>query len=618
MKIKDVRGMKKIRRKGRKYVSLFTKSVVAFLLIGIIPLFAIGFAVNQAYANNIQNTLLNNLTQMTLYVGKNVTNIFDEMEQNTKYLYNYRTIPEYDYFYQMMQDPSITETKRSSIITNVLRNLVYRNQYIDHVLFLTRDGRVYSSMRSPETMLNATELHDWNRQNYCAGLKTAQIIPTHLTTYYFYSKTFDFSFSRNIMNTASIQTADHDVIGTLYIDINIKYLTDIINKANFGDKHEISIIDRKQKTFVYSKYDYNIGKDIEEFNTWLPRMTENNRYLKASGYYFVYSSIPNTDWLVVDKVPVSGIESSYKTIRNYTVFLLCVGGALLSAIYLYYSRKTNQPIQMLKKAMDRVQKGDLDIDLKIKSNDEIGLVVDGLNQMAGNLKTYINRVYLAEIKQKNAELERLRTQIQPHYLYNTLDVIRMMAITNDDQTTAQMLDSLSAQLKYLIGPSSDMVALNSEIQNIVNYFSLIRIRYDNRFSLDIQIPNDLLNVKVPRLILQPVVENAVKHGLLPKEGEGLIAIYAKNENGFFRITVMDNGIGMDEGQLKKLQALLGNSAPGYREGSVWKEIGVKNVNDRIRLIYGANYGLEISSIENMGTIVNVNLPFIPKGESENV
>jgi two-component system sensor histidine kinase YesM len=273
---------------------------------------------------------------------------------------------------------------------------------------------------------------------------------------------------------------------------------------------------------------------------------------------------------------------------------------------------------MLKEAMNRVQKGDLDIDLKIKSNDEIGLVANGLNQMAGNLKSYINRVYLAEIKQKNAELEKLRTQIQPHYLYNTLDVIRMMAITNDDQTTAEMLDSLSAQLKYLIGPSSDTVTLNSEIQNIINYFSLIRIRYDNRFSLDIQIPNDLLNVKVPRLILQPVVENAVKHGLLPKEGEGLIAIYAKNTNKTFRITIMDNGIGMDEGQLKKLQAFIKNTDPGCREGSIWKEIGIKNVNDRIQLIYGADYGLEISSIEGMGTIVNFNLPFIPEGENENV
>lgn len=121
---------------------------------------------------------------------------------------------------------------------------------------------------------------------------------------------------------------------------------------------------------------------------------------------------------------------------------------------------------------------------------------------------------------------------------------------------------------------------------------------------------------MPRLILQPVVENAIKHGLRPKEGEGLIAIYAKRENGSLKITVMDNGVGMKESQLEKLQAFLKSSDPGNREGAVWKDIGVKNVNDRIRLIYGDGYGLEISSIEGMGTIVNFNLPFIPGGNKD--
>ena len=381
-----------------------------------------------------------------------------------------------------------------------------------------------------------------------------------------------------------------------------------IDKTNFGQNQEISIIDKKQKIYVYSQHDYNVGKDIEDLKTWLPNMTDSRRYLKTPDSYLVYSPIPDSDWIVVDKVPVTEIENSYRTVWNYALVLFCVGGALLSVIYLYYSKKMNLPIKMLKEAMNRVQHGDLDINLKIKSNDEIGLVANGLNQMAENLKSYIDRIYIAEIKQKSAELEKLRTQIQPHYLYNTLDVIRMMAITNDDQTTAKMLDSLSAQLKYLIGPSSDMVPLSAEIENSANYFHLIRIRFDNRFSLDIQIPSDLLGIKVPRLILQPIVENAVNHGLRPKDGEGLVAIYAKKAPKTFQLTIVDNGVGMNEAQLKKLQDFIRNPEPGYRQGSVWKDIGLKNVNERIRLIYGTGYGLEINSIENMGTIVNINLP----------
>ncbi len=228
MKKKDRKNGKDFKQKSGKYISLFTKSVIAFLLIGILPLFAIGFAVNNVYANNIQNTLLNNLSQMTLYVGKNITNIFDEMDQDTKYIYNYQAATDYDYFYQMMLDDTVTETKRNSIVTDVLRNILYRNSYIDHVLFITKDGRSYTSMRPPESMLNANALAEWHQKNYQAGRKAAVLIPTHLATYYYYSKTFDFSFSRNIMNTESIQTADCDALGTIYIDINMKYLTDII------------------------------------------------------------------------------------------------------------------------------------------------------------------------------------------------------------------------------------------------------------------------------------------------------------------------------------------------------------------------------------------------------
>lgn len=172
MKLKNRNLKKSKNRPGRKYVSLFTKSVVAFLLIGIIPLFAIGLAVDQAYADKLQVTLLMNLSQMTLNVGKNVTGIFDEMEQDTKYIYNYGVTPDYDYFYELMRDKSLPETKRASIINSVLRNIVYRNPYIDHVLFLTEDGKAYSSMRPPEIMLNVTALQEWHRKNYRPGEKS--------------------------------------------------------------------------------------------------------------------------------------------------------------------------------------------------------------------------------------------------------------------------------------------------------------------------------------------------------------------------------------------------------------------------------------------------------------
>ena len=186
----------------------------------------------------------------------------------------------------------------------------------------------------------------------------------------------------------------------------------------------------------------------------------------------------------------------------------------------------------------------------------------------------------------------------------------MTAITNDDNVTAEMIDSLSGQLKYLIGNARDMVTLQAEIDSIRNYFKIIRIRYENRFELEINIEENLLGLEVPQLIIQPVVENAVKYGLKPKSGTGVIAVNAREEDGCLEITVMDNGVGMEPERLKTVQERLESPETVKHPKSKRASLGLKNVYDRIKLMFGDTYGLEISSFENIGTMVKYRLPII--------
>ena len=267
--------------------------------------------------------------------------------------------------------------------------------------------------------------------------------------------------------------------------------------------------------------------------------------------------------------------------------------------------------------MERIQKGDLDTRVQVGNNDEIGFLANGLNQMTLELQNHIQKVYIAEIRQREAEIEALKTQIEPHYLYNTLDVIRMTAITKDDKETAEMIDGLSGQLKYLIGGARDMVTLQAELDSVRNYFKIIKIRYENRFSLEVDVPEELLELKVPQLILQPVVENAVKHGLKPKEeGEGVVAIQGMKSEDRLEITVMDNGIGMTEEKMAYVQKLLDSQDTVKHAKSKSASIGLKNVYDRIKLIFGDTYSMEISSFEGIGTIVKYKLPVIEEFDRE--
>ena len=483
-----------IKRKRQHYQSLFVKSVAALILIGIVPLLIMGISIYSAYMDSLRQTLLSNMYRSALYVGKNAADLFQEMEETTKYLYNYN-ITEYDYLYELMEDDTITQARREALMSDVLRDILYMNQHIDHVFFITPGGEQYSVMRPPEVMVKEEEMGRFHDENFLEGHKQMRLLPTHDTSYY--SDVSDFTVTRNIMNTRTIQSADEQELGTLYIDVSADYFDGIINETDLEDGCRMYVIDRKEKVFVYSQEKENIGTGIGKLEDYLPEMEEDKQYIKADGNYFIYRLIPGTDWLVTEEIPAFNLENSYQEIQTNILIIIGFSVILLMIIYFFYSKMMNKPIRTLKDAMEQIQDGNLDTRVTIKSNDEVGFLAKGLNQMTENLQNHIQQVYIAEIRQRDAEIEALKTQIQPHYLYNTLDVIRMTAITNDDNVTAEMIDSLSGQLKYLIGNARDMVTLQAEIDSIRNYFKIIRIRYENRFELEINIEENLLGLEAP-------------------------------------------------------------------------------------------------------------------------
>lgn len=601
--------MKKNRKKKEKYVSLFTKSVIALITIGILPLVIMGLSIYNAYLDSIKDTMLSNMYRTTLSVGRSIQDIIHEMEENTKYLYSIQ-IEGYGYMYQLLEDTSVSDNRKNMLITDVLRNILYMNPYIDHVLFILENGEIYSAMRSPESMLNTSRLQSWHLENFRPESKQMQLISTHTADYYMGCRKRDFSVSRNIMNTKTIQSADTEIMGTLYIDISEEYLDNVINETKLEEGSRIYIIDKKEHKFIYAPQDDATFDTTEILEKCLDKMDTQHQYLKTREDYLIYSDVPDTDWMIIERVPSFNLENSYEKIRNTTLLIIGCGSVSLIFIYYFYSKKSNQPIRNLKEAMESVQQGNLDTRVEIRSNDEIGYLAQGMNNMTEKLQGHIKKVYIAEIRQREAEIEALKTQIQPHYLYNTLDVIRMTAITNDDKETAEMIDGLSGQLKYLMGSARDMVALKDEIESVRNYFKIIHIRYENRFSLEIDMEDKLLDLKVPQLILQPVVENAVKYGLRPKEGEGVVAIRGKIENGQLEISVMDNGVGMTPQRLSYVRELLGSEETVNHPKSKRASIGLKNVYDRIKLIFGEEYHIEISSFLDIGTIVKYKLPVV--------
>lgn len=609
--------MKRIRfLKKKRYISLFTKSVVALILIGVLPLVLMGVSIYNTYMSFLKETILSNMYRTTRSIGRNIEEMYHEMEENTKYLYTVQE-EDYGYLYEILEDRDISANKKNAIITEMLKDILYMNQYIDHVFFILPDGQEYSVMRPPEAMTDTKKIQEWYEKNFQEKEQSMQMLPVHLSDYYVGSKKENFTAARNIMNTRTIQSASQEILGTLYIDISSEYLDGIINETKLEEGSQIYIVDKAKEEIAYNPYSSEKVEHREEFKKYLSYMSPDHQYMRVGENYYIYSEVPNTNWIVVECIPTYNLENSYQKIRNITLTVMGFSVLLLTIIYYFYSKKTNKPIKDLKIAMERIQKGDLDTRVQVGTNDEIGFLANGLNQMTLELQNHIQKVYIAEIRQREAEIEALKTQIEPHYLYNTFDVIRMTAITKDDKETAEMIDGLSGQLKYLIGGARDMVTLQAELDSVRNYFKIIKIRYENRFSLEVEVPEELLELKVPQLILQPVVENAVKHGLKPKEeGEGVVAIQGMKSEDRLEITVMDNGIGMTEEKMAYVQKLLDSQDTVKHAKSKSASIGLKNVYDRIKLIFGDTYSMEISSFEGIGTIVKYKLPVIEEFDRE--
>lgn len=327
------------------------------------------------------------------------------------------------------------------------------------------------------------------------------------------------------------------------------------------------------------------------------------------------TQLEDTGWIVsfdVDKVKA---QSELYVLRGMLVLVI-----MLCAIVVVWgaSRLSNnitRPLSDMMEQMERIERGELKVNIAVDSDDEIGVLAKKFNTMSRNLQTYIDRYYVARMQQGEAELKALRTQISPHYLNNTLEVIRMQAVSEDAPVAAHMIEMLGQQMQYALSDATS-ISLHGELDLIRNYVSLLNFRYNDKIQLDIQ-EKGFGDCEIPKLSLQPLVENAYKHGLKNRPGMGLIQITVEAVADDLEITVLDNGTGMSKGVLTELKKQLQGTAKPRPENQTGG-IGLKNVHDRLKSLYGEGYGLSISSWPGVGTAVCLKISRHIKEEKEHV
>jgi len=587
------------------FISIYLKLILLSVILCIIPMVIVGIIIYQMYADSLMEILLQN-TERTVYrTADDMADLMTDMDNSAKRLYRYQ-ISEYDYFYQLLQNEEITESKRSLLVEDVLYGVVYGNSDIRQSWFVASDGRYYGSRRIGNERMDGEKLHSFCRKYYRADSRQIYFIPAHTDSYFFDSADQVVTFARNIMNTSSVNSSAKKILGTVYIDIDADVVEEIMAPLKNVEGSSPYLLD-DQGNLLYGK-ETLWQKDQDIVKPLLLKVPEGAvRSLKSgNNYYMLYQM--ETGGFIAERITDDFFMGRVRGVMVSTVAVILFGIILMLLLYWIYTRTISRPIREMQKMMGEIEQGNLEYRVNTKRNDEIGIIMRGLNKMTENLQSYIQRVYISDIRQKEAEMDVLKTQIRPHYLYNTLDVIRMSAIIHDDKDTAEMLHGLSHQFHYLLGSGKAKVQLRDELTNIRNYFEIIRVRYKNRISLEIDVPSELQNIYMPKVILQPIVENAVKYGLEPKKGGGFLEISAKKTGPDLEITVMDNGVGMTRERLSEVRELLEADWDSEKDEKTDGSVGLRNVNNRIRLACGIQYGITVDSQLGMGTIVKCILP----------
>lgn len=297
------------------------------------------------------------------------------------------------------------------------------------------------------------------------------------------------------------------------------------------------------------------------------------------------------------------VQSEFGILANIAIVVFFVIYGLIILLSYYISRGISRPIKRITEVTNKVASGDLSVRSDVYNGVEASMLSDSLNSMIDKINELLEQVTTEQIRLRKAEFELLQSQINPHFLYNTLDAIVWLAEAGENEKVVSTVKSLSDFFRASLNQGKDVVTIREELVHVKSYLEIQRVRYQDILEYEIDVPTDINIYLIPKITIQPLVENALYHGIKNKRGLGKITITGEKREDDFIICVKDNGLGITDERLEKVLNGINN-----REESEKSSFGLYNVNERIKLDFGDEYGISIESVYKEGTTVTVRLP----------
>ena len=588
-------------------VSLRTRMLLSNIVVALIPFLMFSIVSGSIFLDHAQKTAEEHSVQLI----HQVSNSMDVYVETIEKMVNYIQLELQDTpFFTMETEDAPGWESETDYIRSVLENVANSHREVAGIFIATKED-LYVSTGMSRISRDPFQNERWYREA-SENPEEIQLISVvtgrNIVTNRSYSIDDVFSLAKAVQDPET-----GEVLGVILLDIRHDIIQSSINGVTIGEKGFVFVMDQEDN-IVYTP----VNGIVYRVNPkWVKAMEPMSVQIQGGSYQIRSELSPYTGWRTVGVFSMDEVMSSVNTIVYILFTCVIISLVLVVIVSFKFSRTLTNPIFKLKRLMKQAESGDLTVRFNFQHNDEIGELGQSFNHMIARIDQLIQMVYVEQENKRTAEMKSLQEQIKPHFLYNTLDTMSGIANAQNCPMVSGMCHSLSAIFRYSLNMTDELSTVQNEMAHVRNYLYVMDMRNGSTIAYDYQIDSDTLADQMPRICIQPVVENALTHGLRNvrrKDKKLLIRSEHVNEN--LVITVQDNGAGMDAESMNRL--LDQNDMKRVESGI---SIGILNVNARLKRLFGEKYGLHIESTAGEGTTVTITVPAVStenSGDMENV
>ncbi|MFE6078411.1 sensor histidine kinase [Paenibacillus sp. NPDC057886] len=615
------RMKKSLHRLRLRNMPLRYQLMLLFLLFAIVPSVGLGLLVNWTVERIVERQVEGHTMQL---IGKVNEALDSKMEnlQNMTYLIAFdpdivafmkgKTASDNDTGTGTTtsdKEPNVTEQDQLYGIKQTLQGFTTLYPEIAGIVLANGSGDYISNEMYPRARQSLTREDWYKRASANPGIFTVLGQPRerNITTHVRYKDNEIVSVARSITDEASGR-----VLGVIMIDLKLRSVSQAARNVTLGKSGYVMVTDAEGRSVYMPEHPL-----VEQIPAdWFKSGDSGTFNAEADGkeLLFLYQSSTFTGWRTVGVFPARESITEVRQIQFYVVsfvFVVCLFGLSTS---LWFSRSIAQPIFRLMSYMRRAETGNLMSGRWSDRADEIGMLGRSFNRMLAQIRQLISLNELKERQKREAEMRSLQEHIKPHFLYNTLDTIHWMARKEGANDVSEMVGALSRLFRIGLSKGNDFLTLHAELEHITSYLQIQQTRYRDRLQYELIVPDDIRELFVLKLLLQPLVENAIYHGIKGRRGPGKIRVEAKTEQGKLLLLIQDDGAGMSGERLAEMEQLLASPMESLETaslpGKAGKSYGMLNVQARLRLTFGEEYGIVLDSKEGNGTCVTIVHPLL--------